>query len=865
MFRPQFFLGKITLVKLALIFACGTPDLARAQGEQTSPWSIQHITNSLLQKTQASATPLLSNQPGWQAAAPYPTNIAYYGSAQNGDDLYIIAGLPLNSNYPADHVPLTAVRRYNVVTDNWTSLADLPRGSVSPACVYYEGKIYVLDSEYEEGQPFYMRIYDVATNTWSVGAPRPPAYPGEGYRTYRGAAAGAFNGNIYIAGSWERLSIYNIDTDAWTEGPQPQGGGSSSAQIGQYLYVFGGIRAGGFAGIFNSDFCFRFDMASNTWSSGPKWTFRRHSFALAAIGNKLFALGGDEDGGYDNPGLGVAELDTSSWPDGAWLRSPYKLPSERMYYRAGFASAGRSGGEIWSTGGDLSFTFYPAGRIATNEHLFLPVSVTSGGSSIVSSGADGMVDPGETITVQLGVVKTEGTGPCTPRPLTGTLHISGGVTNPSGPQNYGLVCLGNPVFHDFSFMVDPTLPCGAEVIATLELSDGKNNYGTFPYRFYVGRFALIFAENFDSVIAPALPPGWLTSYGDPPWSQSPPLWRTSTAVPDTGTNEVVAEDSSVSADRRLDSPPIFINSSSALVRFRHIYMFNAFEETPLTYDYGLNEGGVLEISSPNINGGAFTDITDSAVGGSFITGGYDALIGGCCGALSGREAWGRTSAGYVTAIARLGPKVAGQFIRLRFRANTGIDGGSWRIDTLSVGTPICETDAPQVASAVSRKTHGSSGPFDIELPLVELNGPIGIENRTGAIAGEHQIAVTFANPVTIGFASVIAGVGSVASTTVSGEEVTINLSGIANAQRVSVALGEVSDGIKVGNVLIPIGILAGDTNASGVVNSDDVNQTKSRSGSAITTFNFRNDVTASGAINATDIAAVKSKLGTALP
>ena len=33
------------------------------------------------------------------------------------------------------------------------------------------------------------------------------------------------------------------------------------------------------------------------------------------------------------------------------------------------------------------------------------------------------------------------------------------------------------------------------------------------------------------------------------------------------------------------------------------------------------DGCVLEVSSPNINGGAYTDVTDPAVGGSFATGG----------------------------------------------------------------------------------------------------------------------------------------------------------------------------------------------------------------------------------------------------
>ena len=45
---------------------------------------------------------------------------------------------------------------------------------------------------------------------------------------------------------------------------------------------------------------------------------------------------------------------------------------------------------------------------------------------------------------------------------------------------------------------------------------------------------------------------------------------------------------------------------------------------------------VLEVSSPNINGGAFTDITDPAVGGNFVTGGYVGVISNCCGSVASR-------------------------------------------------------------------------------------------------------------------------------------------------------------------------------------------------------------------------------------
>ena len=57
----------------------------------------------------------------------------------------------------------------------------------------------------------------------------------------------------------------------------------------------------------------------------------------------------------------------------------------------------------------------------------------------------------------------------------------------------------------------------------------------------------------------------------------------------------------------------------------------------------------------------------------------------------------------------------------------------------------------------------------------------------------------------------------------------------------------VSDGINTGNVSVPMGVLLGDVNASGVVTSGDTNLCKAQALQAVTTANFRNDVNASGA------------------
>jgi hypothetical protein len=95
--------------------------------------------------------------------------------------------------------------------------------------------------------------------------------------------------------------------------------------------------------------------------------------------------------------------------------------------------------------------------------------------------------------------------------------------------------------------------------------------------------------------------------------------------------------------------------------------------------------------------------------------------------------------------------------------------------------------------------------------------------------------------------------------------VTVNLTGVANAQRITVKLTNVSDGSNVGDVFVPMGILAGDTTADGFTNSSDVSQTKSRSGQTVGSGNFRSDVTVDGTLNSSDVSLVKSRSGTALP
>ena len=115
-------------------------------------------------------------------------------------------------------------------------------------------------------------------------------------------------------------------------------------------------------------------------------------------------------------------------------------------------------------------------------------------------------------------------------------------------------------------------------------------------------------ECFDSVTAPALPPGWVATNPEP---GDGTLWVTSTTSPDSGPNNAFIAGQDGKSDKVLDRLGGRHNVRCGTnVSFRNNF------NTPLGW-----AGGVLEVSSPNISGGDFLDIADPLVGGSFVTGG----------------------------------------------------------------------------------------------------------------------------------------------------------------------------------------------------------------------------------------------------
>lgn len=183
-------------------------------------------------------------------------------------------------------------------------------------------------------------------------------------------------------------------------------------------------------------------------------------------------------------------------------------------------------------------------------------------------------------------------------------------------------------------------------------------------------------ENWDSVIAPALPPGWVATNPDP---GDGTMWVTTTTNPESPPNAVHITGQDGISEKVLDRMGVTITSTLATMSFRNNFNTEFSDGT-------CNDGYTLEVSSPNISNGEFLNIIDSHVGGSFVTGGYT------CQSPQGRSLWAGNSNGYIDTVINMGPNLVGQTIVLRFHMVTDelsvAAPGVW-IDNISITGATC--------------------------------------------------------------------------------------------------------------------------------------------------------------------------------
>jgi hypothetical protein len=312
------------------------------------------------------------------------------------------------------------------------------------------------------------------------------------------------------------------------------------------------------------------------------------------------------------------------------------------------------------------------GQTATQNFALQPAAVIENGGVQISSescGVNGGPEPGETVTY---AVALRNTGLRDTTSLTATLLATGGVTNPGGPQTYGVLAVNGPaITRPFSFTVSSGVTCGALVTMTLQLQDGAENLGAISINLQTGTPKIAFRQNFDRNQQAQLPPRWtqseirLNPIDEPPGDRN---WRIGTARSSSGLKSAFSPDPIYPGVNEMVTPVFRIATQGARLTFRNWYELETTFLRNRLYD-----GSVLEIK---IGSSDWQDIL--AAGGAFESGGYDGTIDGCCqNPLAGHLGWsGRSGINqvseFITTSARLPAAAAGQTVQLRWRVGTDI-------------------------------------------------------------------------------------------------------------------------------------------------------------------------------------------------
>ena len=288
----------------------------------------------------------------WTAGTAYPTTIVRYGFAQTSTHLYVFGGVDNGAITPA-------VNRMDLATGTWEPRAAMPFSSEGPTCALDEaaGLVYCAEGADGAGGGNQFASYNIATDSWTPLAPDPFVLD------HFGSVSGVFNGKVFVIGGTQGFSnanwVYDIASNSWSLGtaaPTTPFEFPGYHQVGQFLYV-----VGGYDGSFNNvNTTLRLDMSSapGVWETGPTFTPQLADFGLAYDPgtNTLYSLGGDlgNDGNPFNSTAQVNELDVSAWPGGTWNPSPPDLPAPpRQAAQAGFFG----NGDIWAVGGINGATF----------------------------------------------------------------------------------------------------------------------------------------------------------------------------------------------------------------------------------------------------------------------------------------------------------------------------------------------------------------------------------------------------------------------------------------------------------------------------------------------------------------------------
>lgn len=277
----------------------------------------------------------------WKKLASLPQPCAGGGAAVMGNKIYFVA---------SGHAARTSTKDfyvYDIATDKWEQLADIPASKGNMAVEEISGKLFVIG-----GDPFTKTNfeYNPETNTWDSLSPMPT-----GRQHIDGAVV---NNKIYIIGgltSWtsftKKTEVYDAATDTWEEkAPIPTlRNNAATAVLDSLIYVIGG--AGTETDIWKTIATVEcYNTNTDTWttkSNLPNVVFKPTALT---VNGKMFLLGGQNVNGQSLKSVFVYDEANDKW------KNTTPLPKINCF--AGYAAVGNKIYVIGGTTSDPGWTYY---------------------------------------------------------------------------------------------------------------------------------------------------------------------------------------------------------------------------------------------------------------------------------------------------------------------------------------------------------------------------------------------------------------------------------------------------------------------------------------------------------------------------
>jgi DNA-binding CsgD family transcriptional regulator/N-acetylneuraminic acid mutarotase len=230
-------------------------------------------------------TPAQAALPRWETLAPMPTARQGLALAAYEGQLYAIGG-------QAQDGVTGVVERYNPSMDEWQTLVSKPTPVADIEAVVVGGKIYVPCGRLAAGDSTdVLEIFDPRTGAWEKGAPLPVALSAY--------ALVAFEGRLYLFGGWDGIKYfdtayqYDPSVDAWKSLPPmpvPRAF-TGAAPAGGKIFVIGGR---GEKGPLDSNQAFQpgADAGASPWVEVAPLPEARYAMGVTSVADFIHVVGG---------------------------------------------------------------------------------------------------------------------------------------------------------------------------------------------------------------------------------------------------------------------------------------------------------------------------------------------------------------------------------------------------------------------------------------------------------------------------------------------------------------------------------------------------------------------------------------------